>query len=53
MASAVIPYLIDANVYLGLANAHDSFHDRATSTFKTLQRQRSMFILLDHVFKKS
>lgn len=52
MASDVTPYLIDANVYLGVANKQDSLHSQAQTVLDELQSQGSTFILLDHVIQE-
>lgn len=52
MASAAIPYLIDANVYLGFTNTDDSLHHQARELINGLRSQGSSFILLDHVIQE-
>lgn len=52
MASDATPYLIDANVYLGLANKQDTLHSQARTVLGELQNQGSTFVLLDHVIQE-
>ncbi len=52
MALAGTPYLIDANVYIGLANRADSLHSQAETILHELTQQGSTFILLDHVMQE-
>ncbi|MBI4435666.1 hypothetical protein HY630_03270 [Candidatus Uhrbacteria bacterium] len=52
MASAAIPYLIDANVYVGFTNNEDSLHAQAMATLLELQNKGSLFILFDHVIQE-
>jgi predicted nucleic acid-binding protein len=52
MASDATPYLIDANVYLGLANSHDSLHVQAQEAISHLEKHGCSYILLDHVIQE-
>lgn len=52
MASDAIPYLIDANVYLGLANSRDSLHTQAQEAIARLDKEGGSSILLDHVIQE-
>ncbi|MCR4314164.1 MAG: PIN domain-containing protein [Candidatus Uhrbacteria bacterium] len=52
MELAAIPYLIDANVYLGYVNEHDSLHDQADEVITNHLNAGSTFILLDHIIQE-
>ena len=52
MASDATPYLIDANVYLGLANSRDTLHAQAQEAISQLEKIGGSSILLDHVIQE-
>jgi predicted nucleic acid-binding protein len=47
------PYLIDANVCIGIVNESDALHSNAKNVLTKLKKRGHTFVLLDHVIQEA